>query len=136
MGDRRAFDVRTVRLGPLPLLDHFLDRLEIASLLERFVPTTDRRCRLPYAKSLGVLLRSILVERAPLYRQQEAVASFAPGAFGLSAEDARNEIDQIVAVARHWRESFRACGVSAKDLDYIAPAILPECFFFENPAGQ
>ena len=58
------------------------------------------------------------------------------GRFGLSAEDARKEIDQIVAVARQWRESFFACGVSARDLDYIAPAILPECFFFESPPGE
>lgn len=55
------------------------------------------------------------------------------GRFGLSTEDARKEIDQIVAVARRWRESFFACGVSAQDLDHIAPAILPECFFLERP---
>jgi len=53
------------------------------------------------------------------------------GRFGLSAEEARREIDQIVAVARQWRESFFSCGVSAQDVDYVAPAILPECFFFE-----
>jgi hypothetical protein len=34
------------------------------------------------------------------------------GRFGLSAEVARREIDQIVAVARQWRKSFFACGVS------------------------
>jgi hypothetical protein len=48
------------------------------------------------------------------------------GRFGLSVENARKEIDRIVAVARQWRESFFACGVSARDLDYIAPAMLPE----------
>ncbi|MDP9877640.1 serine/threonine-protein kinase HipA [Variovorax boronicumulans] len=54
------------------------------------------------------------------------------GRFGLSGEDAREEIDRLVDVVRHWRESFFACGVSAKDVDYIAPAILPGCFFFER----
>lgn len=83
MGEGRTHSVQTVRLGPLPLLNHFLDRLGLPALLARFVPTTDRRCRLPYAQSLGVLLRSILVEREPIYRQQEAVRGFAPGAFGL-----------------------------------------------------
>ena len=58
------------------------------------------------------------------------------GRFGLSAEGARKEIDQIVEVGRQWRDSFLACGVSVQDLDYIAPAILPECFFFENPPGE
>jgi serine/threonine-protein kinase HipA len=54
------------------------------------------------------------------------------GRFGLPLVAARMEVDQIVAVVRRWRESFFACGVSAQDLDYIAPAILPECFFFER----
>ncbi len=55
------------------------------------------------------------------------------GRFGLSSEDARKQIEQIVAVARQWRESFFACGVSAQDVDYIASAILPACFFFDRP---
>ena len=54
------------------------------------------------------------------------------GRFGLSAADARAEINRLVDVVRHWRESFFACGVSAKDIDHVAPAFLPECFFFEN----
>lgn len=53
------------------------------------------------------------------------------GRFGLSAEVTRREIDQIVAVARQWRESFFACGMSTQDADYVALAILSECFFFE-----
>lgn len=58
------------------------------------------------------------------------------GRFGLSVQEARREIDQIVAVARQWRECFFACGVSAQDVAYIAPAILPECFFFEAPPDR
>ncbi|MDP3036498.1 MAG: HipA domain-containing protein, partial [Rhodocyclaceae bacterium] len=58
------------------------------------------------------------------------------GRFGLTLVAARMEVDRIVAVVRRWRESFFACGVSAQDLDYIAPAILPECFFFERRPGE
>ena len=54
------------------------------------------------------------------------------GRFGLSAEEARAEIDRLVDVVRYWRDTFFACGVSAKDIDYIAPAMLPDCFFFER----
>lgn len=54
------------------------------------------------------------------------------GRFGLPAEEARAEIDRLVDVVRHWRDTFFACGVSAKDIDYIAPAMLPDCFFFER----
>jgi serine/threonine-protein kinase HipA len=54
------------------------------------------------------------------------------GRFGLSVADARAEINRLVDVVRHWRESFFACGVSAKDIDHVAPAFLAECFFFES----
>lgn len=54
------------------------------------------------------------------------------GRFGLAEEDARAEINRMIAVLRNWREIFFACGVSAKDVDVIAPALLPDCFFFEN----
>jgi serine/threonine-protein kinase HipA len=54
------------------------------------------------------------------------------GRFGLSSDKARKEIDNVVEVVRGWREHFFASGVSAKDVAYITPAILPECFFFER----
>lgn len=71
------------RLGPLPLINHFLERLALEAHLKRSVPTPRRRIRLPYAKGLGVLLRSLLVEREPMYRQYETVSTFSPQAFGL-----------------------------------------------------
>jgi serine/threonine-protein kinase HipA len=53
--------------------------------------------------------------------------------FGLTTEAARKEIENVVTTVRTWREHFRACGVSAKDVEYMAQAFLPECFFFEKP---
>ena len=58
------------------------------------------------------------------------------GRFGLAEEEARAEINRMIAVVRNWREIFFTCGVSAKDIDVIAPALLPDCFFFEmRPDG-
>jgi serine/threonine-protein kinase HipA len=54
--------------------------------------------------------------------------------FGLSAEAAGKEIEQMVRTLKTWRDHFRACGVSAQDTDYISPAFLPECFFLEKGA--
>jgi serine/threonine-protein kinase HipA len=54
------------------------------------------------------------------------------GHFELSAAEAQAEIDQLVGVVRQWRDTFFACGVSARDVDFIAPAFLPDCFFFER----
>ena len=79
------FQIEAERLGPLPLVNHFLDRLGLEPLLEGHVPTSDRRTGLSSAKALGVLLRSIIVEREPIYRQQETVRGFGPGMYGLNA---------------------------------------------------
>ena len=84
------FGLRTERLGPLPLVNHVLDR---------FVPTRDPRCALPYARALGVLLRSIVVEREPIYRQQETVRTFAAGAFGLDSEQSTRLHDDVIGRA-------------------------------------
>jgi transposase len=91
--------LRAERLGALPLINHFIARLALERHLEAFVPTTDRRIRLPYAKALGVLLRSLLIEREPMYRQHETVSTFAPGAFGLDAELAGHVGDDAVGRA-------------------------------------
>ena len=91
--------LRSERLGPLPLINAFLERLQLSERLERFVPSADARVKLPYATSLGVLLRSLLVEREPIYRQAEVVDTFAPSAFGLLEREARHFGDDAVGRA-------------------------------------
>ena len=83
---KARFILHSERLGPLPLVNHFIDRIGLESLLDRHVPS-DARCAVPHARTLGVLLRSIIVEREPIYRQQETVHGFASGMFGISAEE-------------------------------------------------
>jgi transposase len=97
--DVERLSLRAERLGALPLINHFIERLELERHLDEFVPTTDRRIRLPYAKALGVLLRSLLIEREPMYRQHETVSTFAPGAFALDAELAKHVGDDAVGRA-------------------------------------
>lgn len=87
------FTLHCERLGPLPLINHFLERMGLELLLEKHVPTTDRRTVMTHAQALGVLLRSIIVEREPIYRQQEFATGFAPGLFGVTVE----EMERIVA---------------------------------------
>lgn len=84
------YDLVGERLGPLPVINHFIGQLGLEAILERYVPTSDRRCRLPYAKGLGILIRSIIVEREPIYRHQDIVDGFAPALFGISASEACN----------------------------------------------
>lgn len=106
MGQRQVTDclvedlsLRTERLGPLPVINLFLERIDLEARLDRFVPTCDRRVRLPYAKALGVLLRSILVEREPIYRQYETVCTFAEEAFGLDEKLVRHVGDDAIGRA-------------------------------------
>ncbi len=78
--------VQSERLGPLPLINHFIQRTGLEDMLDRHVPS-DARCTVPHARALGVLLRSIVVEREPIYRQQETVQTFASTMFGIAAEE-------------------------------------------------
>jgi len=80
------FELKTQRLGPLPIVNHFLQALGIEEIFQKHVPAADPRATLSHAKALGVLLRSVIVEREPIYRQQETVAAFHPGAYGLSRD--------------------------------------------------
>jgi len=91
--------LHTERLGPLPLVDHFLDRLGLEALLDRFVPTEDGRVKVPFSRGLGVLLRSMLVEREAIYRQQETVSTFAPAAFGVTASQVEHLSDDAIGHA-------------------------------------
>jgi transposase len=103
------FGLHTERLGPLPLVNHFIDRIGLESLLDRFVPSTDGRAAISHAKALGVLLRSIIVEREPIYRQQETATEFAPAAFGLSVEQMeRLTDDRIGRALDHLFDADRA----------------------------
>jgi hypothetical protein len=80
------FDLRIERLGPLPIINHFIERIGLEQAFDQHVPS-DSRCTVSHARTLGALLRSIIVEREPIYRQHETVHGFADGMFGLSATE-------------------------------------------------
>jgi len=80
--DKLRLESRT--LDALPVINHFLDRLGIARLLEARIPALDPRCRLAPAVALGVLLRNLLLGRAPLYSQEQWARRLVPEQLGLS----------------------------------------------------
>jgi serine/threonine-protein kinase HipA len=57
------------------------------------------------------------------------------GRFGLSSDEAKAEIRRIVEIVRVWREVFAEVGVAATDIEAIAPAFLPDCFFAPGAQG-
>ena len=102
------FTLHRERLGPLPIINHFLGKSGLLKRLDEFVPTKDKRCALPYASGLGILLRSILIEREPIYRTYETTQAFAPSEFGiLSEEMSRLRDDQIGRALDHLFDADR-----------------------------
>jgi hypothetical protein len=92
------FVLQSERLGPLPLVNHFIQRMALEDTLDRYVPS-DQRCALSRARALGVLLRSIIVEREPIYGQQETVHGFASGMFGVGEEEMQHVGDDRIGRA-------------------------------------
>lgn len=52
--------------GGLPRVNHVLDRLGLEDLLNGYVPPTDRRLLVPPSRTLGVLMKHLLLSRRPL----------------------------------------------------------------------
>jgi hypothetical protein len=70
------------RIGALPIVNAFMERLGLKGLLDEYV-VGDPRARLAPSASLLVLLRSLVVERAPVYKIAEWVASRPEALLGL-----------------------------------------------------
>ncbi len=103
-----SFDLESERLGPLPLVNHFIDRIGLEEALHRHIPS-DGRCAVSHARALGVLLRSLIVEREPIYRQQETVHGFASGMFGLSEQEMEHlSDDRLGRALDHLFDADRA----------------------------
>jgi transposase len=75
-------------IGPLPLLNEFLQRLKIEQHLQKFVSSGDQRQKLSTPQGLGVLLRNILLSRRPLYGLSEWAQRFDAALLGLPEQAA------------------------------------------------
>lgn len=82
------FELRSERLGALPVIDRFLGRIGVQALLERYLPPGDERVALGAATVIGVVVRNLCVAREPLYGLAEWAAKFDPALLGLRAGEA------------------------------------------------
>ena len=87
MSGTERFGLDSVRLGALPVVDHFLRRIGLDEHLERFVPITDKRLRLAPGAVLGVLVRNLVIRHRPLYGLGEWASAYDPAPLGLSSGD-------------------------------------------------
>jgi hypothetical protein len=81
--DPKALKLISRVIGPLPLINRFLERLKVEPLLQKFVPVGDRRQKLNPAAGLAVLLRNILITRRPLYGLAEWAQRYEAALLGL-----------------------------------------------------
>lgn len=82
-----GFELLTLRLGALPLVNHFLDRAGVPALLARYLPVDDARYRLAPATAIGLVVRNLLIGREPLYGLSEWAARYEPSALGLAGDE-------------------------------------------------
>jgi transposase len=82
------FELTSEVVGPMPVVNHFLDRIGLAGRLDRHLPSDDRRLRLAPATVIGVVVRNLIVGHLPLYALGEWAAPYQPALLGLSAGDA------------------------------------------------
>lgn len=80
------YELRSRTLGALPIVGHFLARMRVRALLERYLPESDPRVGLPAASAIGVLVCNLCLCHQPLYRLGEWAAPFDPAPLGLAAD--------------------------------------------------
>ena len=81
------FGLVSHRLGALPLINHFLDRIGLDGLLEHWSPAPDRRFKRLPATAIRLLVINLLVGRAPLSGLGAWAAPYAPHLLGLPGGD-------------------------------------------------
>ena len=86
MTEPGGFTLVSHTLGGLPLVNHILQRLRFADLLQRQLPSPDPRAQLPPSAVLGLLTRTLVLARVPLYGLGEWARGWAPALLGLRAE--------------------------------------------------
>jgi len=79
--------LRSEKVGALPVINHFLERLRLEELLQEHLPPEDKRVKVPAAKALLALLRNLLIWREPLYGMGQWAAGYAPDLLGLTIDE-------------------------------------------------
>jgi transposase len=80
--DHLDLDSKTV--GPLPIINHFIQRIGLPDLLSPFLPSHQSQ-KLPQVDAILLLVRSILIERQALYRLSEWATAYDPLLIGLGS---------------------------------------------------
>jgi transposase len=98
------FDTQFKQINVLPMVKHFMDSLDLFSLFEKYIPTTESSL-VDHAESLCVLTANIICENKPLYKVQEWLSRYSDG---LAGEPASTSLYNDDRFARALSALFRA----------------------------
>lgn len=85
MGDA-GFELETKRVGGLPLINRFLERLGLVALFEKHV-RSDPRAKVASSRLLVVLVRNLVMARVPIYGLGEWAEGWVPQLLGLEPDE-------------------------------------------------
>lgn len=119
-----TLELHSYEVGALPLLNWLLDRMRLREILTEQLPPDDPRTEVPTVTALLVLVRNVIISRAPLYGVGEWAAGFAPDLLGLLPADVGRLHDDrfgrcldrlfdrvgpqlVLAVVRHVVQEFK-----------------------------
>ena len=76
--------LESARIGAVPLINAFLDRLGLPALLHSVLAVTDPRLKLAPATAVRLVVINLLIGREPIYGLSEWAARYSPDLLGLS----------------------------------------------------
>ncbi len=88
MSSPEPFRLRSQLLGCLPVVNHFLTRMQVADQLGTYLPHDDARLRLAPAAVIGLVVRNIVAGHRPVYALAEWAERYDPAVLGLATGDA------------------------------------------------
>jgi hypothetical protein len=86
MGSQAPFELASETLGALPIINHFLARSRIETVLRRHIDD-DGPTGPDASTCLGVLLRNIILDRGPVYSINGWGSPFRPDLIGLKTDE-------------------------------------------------
>lgn len=84
MAQSSTAQLRSYHVGALPIINHFLEKLDLHNILESHLPRESGRVRIEAPRAVLVLVRNLLLSREPVYGIGEWAARQAPDLIGLA----------------------------------------------------
>jgi transposase len=78
--------LRSYSVGALPIINRFLQRIDLENILRQHLRADRRQMKLPTVKGLMLVVRNLLMSREPLYGIAEWAQRYAPDLLGLKAQ--------------------------------------------------